>query len=541
MWPKLLPATVLLLMGLIVGYLLGTRLGGDSLKPHSALEIDGSSPASSSSLSNLEGENKSGLPGSIDTKLKDAFVTALGLKSNWQRNRDLFDLVGRLSALELESTIEDSLRWSTEDKRNLLPILLSRWAETEPAEASEVALRLYAGEGRYAALETTLQTWTKSDPKTVTQWVASLPKGDRREDAIRFLIPALAKSDPQAAIAFLKAEPRSSSTYLNWRQLFSEYAEQNPGEAVQQALTMPAEVRGDAVRAAANRWARQDPVAATVWASKLADPAARSSATENCYSVWAANDPEAATQALSWITDEKTKVSTIASMVDALSLVLNSPAAAKLFNLLPTGPARDKALKGLTEQWGYADPVAAFKFVSSLPPEDLAGGALVNILGPWAKYDRQAAIEKIAQLPSGDLQKKAAGAVAGQWAKEDPNAAWQWALTLPEDGSRIGGAASVIQKIGHEYLEKASGWIEALPPGATKDFASCSFALRILPSDPAGAADRAAFIPDASLRHSVLQEALPKWLQKDRENALRWIKENPAVSPQLRQQLLKGN
>ena len=78
-------------------------------------------------------------------------------------------------------------------------LLLSRWAESDPAAAMTSAQSLSSGQQRNQAILNVLGVWARHDSAGAIAWYQQLPLGPLRNQAGWNIVSALAQENPQAA------------------------------------------------------------------------------------------------------------------------------------------------------------------------------------------------------------------------------------------------------------------------------------------------------------------------------------------------------
>jgi hypothetical protein len=90
-------------------------------------------------------------------------------------------------------------------------------------------------------------------------------------------------------------------------------------------------------------------------------------------------------------------------------------------------------------------------------------------------------------------------------------------------------------------LAKTAGWLERLPPGASRDTAISNFTGYAARTDPEGAAAWAATISDERMRNNQIQSVASTWLRQDKDSATRWIRQSNLLDDKTKQRLLPKN
>ena len=152
-------------------------------------------------------------------------------KSEMQRQHDFYDAVSGMSAAAVAAAIAETSRMTARDRDSLLPILVSRWAELDPAAAAAYALALPDLITRGAAARAAMNTWAAHDPDGAMQWISQLPRGKMQEHAIYGLASGLSKTDPDAAHRYMMSLPREAVSDNTFLVVFNEFVSKDPSAA----------------------------------------------------------------------------------------------------------------------------------------------------------------------------------------------------------------------------------------------------------------------------------------------------------------------
>ncbi|MBL9147000.1 MAG: hypothetical protein JNM99_25175 [Verrucomicrobiaceae bacterium] len=174
--------------------------------------------------------------------------------------------------------------------------------------------------------------WAHSDPKAAWKWAVSLPE-EVRDQAVRRVAAQLAVTDTHGAI-----------------------------QAVNE---LPFEDRGAAMGSLAGRWAESAPAKTATWVNTLTDSDQKAEAASGLITTWVARDPMAASTWVSQLYPGKARDAAIAALVKAQAL-RNDPHAATLW----AASVQDRALRAeligqSVKRWQMHDPDAAAAWLAS--------------------------------------------------------------------------------------------------------------------------------------------------------------------------------
>lgn len=188
--------------------------------------------------------------------------------------------------------------------------VLSTWASNDPNAAAShlqsTALNggLASSEDRAMAASVASE-WAKKDPAAALKWCATLPEEVRGEARGRILV-GMAAGNPTLAAQYASTLPAGYERAEAMQPLASQWAQSSPLQAASwvQSLSDPNE-QAQAAGGLVSAWMNSDPLSASQWVSALKPGPVRDAAvTELVKSPSIRNDPEAATLWASSVQDE---------------------------------------------------------------------------------------------------------------------------------------------------------------------------------------------------------------------------------------------
>lgn len=193
--------------------------------------------------------------------------------------------------------------------------LLRRWAETDARAAAAWAEQLPAGDARAAALSEVAVEWANADLKSAAAWAQQLPEPAERQTALLDMANEVVRTAPMEALRLAVELPADANRDETIRRAAMEWAEQDgPGatewakqiadgalrekvmaaEAVAWAETAPeaaatfaveslpsGRLLEDTVISIVQRWAQQQPTAASAWVEQFPPGELKLTALEN--------------------------------------------------------------------------------------------------------------------------------------------------------------------------------------------------------------------------------------------------------------------
>ncbi len=326
----------------------------------------------------------------------DRFQDAVTEDNLYERQLSLVEILAKADLSECRRLLERCDRSDQMAIRNIA----ARWAEIDPNDLYGYLL----GDGKKFqtnpwVIGELFAAWTKDDADSAFHAISNLPP-KLRDFYAREIIGYTLYMDLEKALGFVE-ELNSVGLGLNWQ--FSDWPDSDRERAAQLLLSLP---RGNFKQKAsamlAERWGRDDPAAALVFAEQLQEDVFREFAIESVVSGMIRRNHGAAKEAV-----EKT-----------------------------TGASRARLGRQLARQIGETDPQAAVEWVSA----NLEGGARATAIFDVIQHTARmhpAQIAKIAEhLPTGYRKENAIKIAARAWALTDRTAAEAWAAGLEADFAR---------------------------------------------------------------------------------------------------------
>lgn len=282
------------------------------------------------------------------------------------------------------------------------PTILQSWASMDPKAAStyyesnksEFAMMgmMGGGRGRNTGAGTVATEWAKQDPEAALAWAKTLGGRDA-EDASTKAISQIASTDPERA-SRLTAELSGDALSKANTSIASEWAKRDWGSAQSFIESLPDEQRGDALGAAVESLASEDPRLAASKALDIPEGNARDRAVESVTESMAQEDPAAAAQ---WVLENGSEQAQSGSMRVLMgNWVSRDVQAARAFAVgQPEGALRDSAVSSYILSDRRGSPEENIQLASSITNERTRGRAIGATAMRWMAQDEQAATEFI--------------------------------------------------------------------------------------------------------------------------------------------------
>lgn len=262
-----------------------------------------------------------------------------------------------------------------------------------------------------------------------------------------------------------------------------------------------------------------DPVAASGYASQLAEGPRKAAIIASLVQVWARSDPEAA---WAWVDQSLAGIIRIQALaVIGRSIARVDPQhAAMLLDSMPFGKDRDNFIREVAQSWIDTDVSQALAWLSGLDRID-HGIAVMALATGWAGVQPMEAVEFARSLPS-DQRDGFLELVARRWAEDDPNAAMEWARDSQETLS-----SDVLQGMFDAWSARApreaSQHIESSGSEETQAMLAKAVARNWARNDPVATSSFATSLPEGSIRAEAVGRLMVQWSRSDPMEASRWL------------------
>ena len=476
-------------------------------------------------------------------ELREAAAALAGNASGTKNDLAFYELAARLAPENFPAAM-DALRAA---KSGWLAELLECWAERDVAAAS-AWFAAQSAELQRGLFSDWSEAWARLDAAGLRAWLTSRPENERAkldgkygDDALTRL---LADRDPEAALALSLLYP----TLLPAWTVLEQWAARDPSMAATRALALPGgKDKSSAIHFVARAWSRQNPEAALDWIEQLDDPAARDTARNALVMVFAGKNPLAAAEMIRarFPADKQAEQWRMVAAFGAKSDPEGVIAWAQNQGDLETRRTMiAEALRNMTARdsgtasgmWPPPDPhmprsdarrtAELWLSESQSSAKPLDGGG--EVLAALAKNYGIAEAVRFLDRPPPPLAegvKDAAGAlanVAGWPAIADA------AMAMPPGARRtdwIAQAIGGLLKTGE--IDAVQKVVARLPAGPERDGAVQSMAAALLPDDPDAGAQMLLALPDGAAR---LREQARRWLADDPREAKRWLAKTDSLS-----------
>ncbi len=308
-----------------------------------------------------------------------------------------------------------------------------KWLATEGAESSAFQwlgenAGLSGGFEQYQVADRAVNSgdWTADRTARVLEAMAGMPDSDFKAKFSQDFFERLGRYQPETVLPFameqLPLSSRSDSTIAqivgNWARMgepekavrwslknledegsqddairfsFGSWAEADTDAAAQFAMTMPEELRGDALSGISYQWAEKDPDGVIAFLENAEEPQAVSTLTRNSFRHFA---------------EEK-------GGTEYFQKALK----------MPPGKLRHDAVKGLFGGWALSDAKAGADSISKVPEGSLRNVAIQGFNSFAARRDPALAIDLATQISNAGAREKELIYRGKNWMKKNPKEA----------------------------------------------------------------------------------------------------------------------
>ncbi|MBV9009656.1 MAG: hypothetical protein JO354_10910 [Verrucomicrobia bacterium] len=424
----LTPATAMLVLGLIGGFVVGFSVAGwrhssgsgsRGTESHHSDNISSTAAASKRASHSLDPDAPQVMLGNITTV----------------PFQELYSLLSTLPPEKLAALASqlDRLPGSKESDGRIATFFKA-WAQLDPMAALRSALTFHASEAKTTAIGTIVESADLAQAAALAKAIKDLPAGAiNREQQNNFLASAVSKWAQLAPTDAAKFFDETQSGSMRFRWVASNIAQS---------------------------WAAQDPAAALAWAQQHGESDGFAGAIMGAVMGWWTKDHDAAEAYVLSHLEENRGLST--SLVSYI--YQRDPERAKTWvSELPNLEMRRLANNMLTTQMAFNDPKGASEWAATLPA-DVRQQSLGAAVTYWASSDLTAAGEWVNSL-SGAPRDEAATAYTYTLLRKDPASAAAWAVTINDPVARNSALQTVALQWLHKDAQQAAAWIQstALP------------------------------------------------------------------------------
>ncbi|MGY8687531.1 MAG: hypothetical protein ACKVHP_07330 [Verrucomicrobiales bacterium] len=205
--------------------------------------------------------------------VKDPYKAAEYLQENVEAGKSRERLAGEIASHLFKQSPADAAKWAEAQsdlgfRSEAFEELAEDWASVNPKELAGWLEKHVDEEYSVEAFQDLARGWVSQDPASATTFFEGLPDGAAKETGIYELAVTWGKDDLPGLGEWLNGLPDSNVTDLGVKAYVNRLAQDSPAAAIESALSINGdEIRNEAVQNVGQQWFRQDPEAATAWAS----------------------------------------------------------------------------------------------------------------------------------------------------------------------------------------------------------------------------------------------------------------------------------
>ena len=278
-------------------------------------------------------------------------------------------------------------------KDGLIDALPMAWASVDPGGAMDWTLTQHQSVYQQQGI---MKAWARKDLSAMTDYLTTLPESrDKTLISGRVAGTLIQEQDVDTALAWADAHVSPDVLPSVVKEALTGLVRDAPEKAMAIAIS-----RGAQPEKVIETWAYEDGHAATLWASKVADPALSETLTQQALRMWSGRDPgAAAAQVDHWFNDGQS--------------------------------VPEETLTTVGARLGARDPVMAMNWAATLPDPAVAGAVVQKAIGYFENYSSDQIIAAMARVPVHLIDERSAKSVQSYLSRKDSvEAADEWMANI---------------------------------------------------------------------------------------------------------------
>ncbi len=337
--------------------------------------------------------------------------------------------------------------------------VIQNWSQSDPQAALKAALTISEDATRGTAIASAVNAWAGSDFSAALNYAIGVDDAGTRGDIFQNLSRNPNANRRELLDAVMEHMPPGDSYQQAVSSVLSAWAQENPAEAAQMAMDLPAgRAFSNVASQIASQWISSAKNKQEVfdWVKNLPEGEARKNSLRSVYNTWSAEDPQAALRSLSTLSPDDRKQA-LSSLASGWSRTSPQDVLQWSTSLTDAGERAD-VIRTAVSQWAGNSPDAAAKYVERLGTAERQG-AMETLVNNWASRDTEAAAAWLDRQPSGPAKDPALRTLSRKIAQEDPEAALTWVTGITDEKDRLRQTESIARDWVRQDPVAARAWI----------------------------------------------------------------------------------
>lgn len=405
-------------------------------------------------------------------------------------------------------------------------------AETDPAQARQMAAAMPPGDEKKFALLGSLDVWIQDDFNAALAWINSLPMDSGVFRARTELLQGIRSHDFEAVREIIdsQSDPELQKELLQQVQIQSSARGRSFDEIVEmlswlEARMSPGDLKN---KMSSTIYAMADSdLARTVdYAISLPYGQARLNALGAVANKMAQDDLESVIRFAASLEydDERTRV------LDSIThQVLRQGAETAAAFILEHNDSvlQQRVAPQLVREWAAYDRASTIEWMGHLTDEEAIRRSQSELLRVWGAEDAAGAARYIEETFEVSQRSRVYRDVIGNLAYQDPQGAVAWLEHLPEGG--VKNEKDIYSRIAGAYVNvdplAASEWVDSLEVGKLRDASIKALAQKVVRFEPESAFIWANSVDNAAVRKDTQSSTIREWAKRDPDAAYQAVKD----------------
>jgi hypothetical protein len=506
--------------------------------------------------------------------IQAAFVSMArkDVTSAWQKAKEQNSWVGymartgvlqALAETDLSAAIKFAQEVGASDSAEPLDVseAIGQWAGRDPITAAKAVAEMPLGRARSSGLSKVAEAWGHRDFDGAWGWAQAITSPKERQELLGQLIGIMSAENAPAALKLIDDPALRGQRQASYLNLMKKWAEQDWDGALKFSTNISSPIDRQSAFSSLARKANGPQREILLLEAKTAPPGIARAIYEGAL-YWASTlDDAGKTKAfIDQITIPSIKEKALSQMVSMMSYSTPDKAAQNFTQLQPSSQSANLAAS-ICQGWAKIDPDKALAWANELSTYEQRKSALSGAIRSLTETDPKAAAARLLTISDSKLQAELIRPLAETWAQSDGKAALAWAQTLepsfrtaalgklvesalksdPEQAQRLYAqfsasltpeqaaksdnktvAAKIASNLAEISPSQAQKWIETLPDGGARDFATGGVVDRWAKYDPVAASEWITTLPAGGARDAAATSLVASIARDDPSSAWTW-------------------